>query len=360
MVIYSFDPAAGRRWIAALAGVRPAFACVLGFTATCLIPGISAAGLTPEARRSTAAGDALMLLRGETSRLPTAPEGYPSPVIISRAVVELLDLPVWVLDAGLVESCSGAVDLGGAPARCLSSGSALDLAVVEHLFEQGLHWGERLASAGDYLAIGECVAGGTTSALAVLCALGYEADGLVNSSHPTCNHDQKRALVEQARARACLSPSASALEMLAALGDPAQPVIAGMAIAASGRGPVLLAGGTQMLAIAAVAQHLAEQNGLFWRADRIAVGTTRWVASDPSADAALLAQRIGVVPLIASELNFACSRFAGLRAYERGYVKEGVGAGGLAIAAELAGLGQERLLERIEQLLVKALTPAVQ
>jgi NaMN:DMB phosphoribosyltransferase len=60
---------------------------------------------------------------------------------------------------------------------------------------------------------------------------------------------------------------------------------------------------------------------------------------------------IGSVPLIASQLSFASSRFHQLRAYEQGFVKEGVGAGGCAIAAHLyQHWGQRELLGAIEHL----------
>lgn len=348
MISYPFDRQGGERWSEALAGKRPAFACVVGFTETCLIPGISAAGSTPEARRYTAAGDAEVLLHGWSSRLPTAPEGYPSPVVISRAVVQLLNLPVWILDSGLGEPCMGGIVLGGTPARCLSTGRAMSTQTVSDLFEQGLLWGERLAREGDYLVIGECVAGGTTTALAVLLGLGFAAEGLVNSSHPCCNHDQKQQLVRLGLTRGGLGHRATAMEVVAAVGDPVQPVVSGMLLAASLYTPVLLAGGSQMLAIAALAARLAHESGIVWQANRVAVGTTRWVAQDPSADAAHLARLVGVVPLLASTLSFAASAHVPLRAYERGYVKEGVGAGGLAIAAHLAGIEHDELLAAIE------------
>jgi NaMN:DMB phosphoribosyltransferase len=64
-----------------------------------------------------------------------------------------------------------------------------------------------------------------------------------------------------------------------------------------------------------------------------------------------LAKDIGSVPLIATQLNFAGSRYAQLQAYEDGYVKEGVGAGGSAIASHLfAGWTQSQLLLAIEAL----------
>ena len=83
----------------------------------------------------------------------------------------------------------------------------------------------------------------------------------------------------------------------------------------------------------------------------VVVGTTRWVAEDPTGDTVKLAASIGPVPLLATQLSFATSRFGPLRAYERGFVKEGVGAGGLAMAASLsAGWQQADFLLAIEDL----------
>ena len=48
----------GQRWLRRYRGHRPRLACVLGFTETGLVPGISAAGATPEDRRFTAIADA--------------------------------------------------------------------------------------------------------------------------------------------------------------------------------------------------------------------------------------------------------------------------------------------------------------
>ena len=81
------------------------------------------------------------------------------------------------------------------------------------------------------------------------------------------------------------------------------------------------------------------------------VGTTRWVAEDPSGDTVGLAKEIGSVPLMATKLSFSESCYPQLQAYERGYVKEGVGCGGCAIAAHLyRDWNQAQLLSAIEDL----------
>jgi NaMN:DMB phosphoribosyltransferase len=130
-----------------------------------------------------------------------------------------------------------------------------------------------------------------------------------------------------------------------------QIAVAAMAIAASRTCGVLLAGGTQMLAVYALMQALAREYALLWRPEQVAVGTTRWVAKDPTGDTVGLASEIGGVPLLAAQLSFAGSRYGQLQAYDRGYVKEGVGAGGCAIASGLAANWTPiQLLQAVEAL----------
>ncbi len=346
----------GEAWLERYRGCRPAFACVLGYTETGLIPGISAAGATPEARRYTALADAEFLIGGDKVKpkypLPPLNVGI-SPVYISRAVLESLEIPIYLFNAGLPEPPSvSAVDLGGLPAACVSSGRALPLEIVHHLYHQGWLWGEKLAQvvSNSYLLIGECVVGGTTTALAILKGLGINAQGKVNSSHPLCNHAQKQQIVEQGLAKVGLN--LNPFEIVAAVGDPMQIVAAGMAIAASLRVGVILAGGTQMLAVQALIAALSKYTRQRVNYEQILVGTTRWVAEDPSGDTVGLAKLIPSGCLVATKLSLKASAYPQLRVYEQGYVKEGVGAGGCAIAAHLSNnWTQVDLLAAIERLI---------
>ena len=355
-----------QRWLQQYRAQRPVFTCVLGFTATGLIPGISAAGATPESRQYTAIADAEFLATGQNISFPLPPlVAGASPVLISRAVVSGQDIPTYIFNAGLPTTPTVPhIDLGGKSANCLSTGQALPLETVKHLWQQGLTWGEQLAQQGAYVILSECVVGGTTTALAVLIALGIEAQNRVNSSHPICNHTQKWELVQlgiqKFRERELRHDSIfDPFEIVAAVGDPMQIVVAAMAIAASRNAGVLLAGGTQMLAVYALARAIsfrmpaaARTLNLVWNPDRIVVGTTRWVAEDPSGDTIGLAEIIGDVPLLGTQLSFAKSHFPQLRAYEQGFVKEGVGAGGAAIAAHLyQNWTQSELLSSIEALM---------
>jgi uncharacterized protein (TIGR00303 family) len=362
----------GKSWVSKYKGKKTAFACVLGFTETALIPGISAAGSTPDDRKYTALADAEFLYYGADKRgqypLPPLIAGA-SPVFITRAVVEELNIPVYLFNAGLLEAPTvPTIDLEGVPAKCLSQGAAMDLATVQHLFEQGLIWGERLSrnQENDYLVIGECVVGGTTTALAILTGLGIAAQGMVNSSHPVCNHAQKWEIVqaglgkmEMGRQEQIQNPKSKIrnqidpLRLVAGVGDPMQVAVAGMAIAASRDGGVLLAGGTQMLAVFALANAMCEFYDLSWQPSEVVVGTTRWVADDSSCKTVELAQQIGksaIAPsLISTELCFDNSRYLQLQAYEQGFVKEGMGAGGACIAAYLSENWQQyQLLKAIE------------
>jgi uncharacterized protein (TIGR00303 family) len=335
-------------WLIAQQEQIPLVAIALGFTETALIPGISAAGLTPEDRRYTALADAEFLYNGPQGQpyhpLPPLQAGL-SPTLLSRACLEALGSPLYLFDTGLPESLVVPhLRVGDRPAACLSQGKALPLDQVKQLWQAGWNWGQRLAAASaGYVLIGECVVGGTTTALALLLGLGVAARGRVNSSHPICNHAQKLTIVQQGLQNCPLTDRSDPLAWVAALGDPMQPFVAAAALSASATRGVLLAGGTQMIAVWSLAAAMLEQHRYPGCLDRVAVGTTRWVTEDTTADLAgllgAIAQRWGQTPaLLATRLNFTQSRHDGLRRYEVGYVKEGMAAGGLCIASCL-GLG---------------------
>ncbi len=333
MIVAHTQPQLSQAWLDKYHHQRPHFACVLGFTATCRIPNISAAGLTPADRELTALADGEFLSRGiqPSYQYPLPPLiAGASPAIITKAILSALNIPITILNSGLPQAPSfDCVDLGGQPAACLSTGQAMPIELVQHLWQQGLAWGAKLIATAPYIVIGECVVGGTTTALALLTGLGINAEGKVNSSHPQCNHQQKKLLVEQGLRQ--ISIRATAWEIVAAIGDPMQVVAAAMAVAASEQGGVLLAGGTQMLAVYALISKLAPDCYL----ERIAVGTTGWVTQDRSADAVGLAANIPPAMFFSAQVQFASSGYEQLQVYDRGFVKEGVGAGGAAITASL-------------------------
>ncbi|MEO0759145.1 MAG: nicotinate mononucleotide-dependent phosphoribosyltransferase CobT [Cyanobacteria bacterium J06648_16] len=368
-------PAVGERWLAQFKGQQPVYVCLLGFTATALVPGISAAGATPADRQYTAVADAEFLYDGPrpgpTYPLPPLTAGV-SPALIARAVLAAQAIPIYLFDAGLKHSPSVPhLSLPGQPAACVSSGQALPLPVVRQLFQAGLQWGERLGRrfAGRYLILSECVVAGTTTAQALLTGLGFSVAGKVNSSHPTCNHAQKQALVDQGleRWRTDTTDLADPFTLVAAVGDPMQIAAAGMALGASHQAGVLLAGGSQMMAVYALMRAICQRCRQAavpewveaacdrWRLENVVVGTTRWVLKDASSDTVGLARLINL-PLLNTQLSFATARYTQLQRFEAGYVKEGVGAGGCAIAAHLyRGWSLNEVVKAVENLLENCL-----
>ena len=359
------SPERAERWLARWShrGGVPQVLLLLAATETASVPGISAAGATPESRRATAAADAELLLRGPRGlrphTLPPLPAGV-SPALISHVVVEALALRPLVVDLG----CAVAPAIphlrlpppaGVGPARCLSTGAAMAPARVAALLEQGKRWGRWLANRVPQapLLLAECVPGGTTTAQAVLCG-GVEAQGLVSGSLRRPAHGLKRTLVEQGAQRAGLGLGDQAggndpLAVAAALGDPMQPLAAALLLeAALSDVPVMLAGGSQMAAVLALALALASPGQRPRLMAATAMATTRWVAEEPSSDLERLLQRMAqrweVEPLaFASSLRFSPSCHPALVDYEDGFVKEGVGAGGLALLWEMGGGDPEDL-----------------
>jgi NaMN:DMB phosphoribosyltransferase len=97
-----------------------------------------------------------------------------------------------------------------------------------------------------------------------------------------------------------------------------------------------------MAAVLALALALAPEELRPRLAATTAVVTTAWVACEPHSDLPLLLRRVGerwgLEPLgFAASLRFHGPLHPALADYERGYVKEGVGAGGLALLWEISG-----------------------
>lgn len=265
-------------------------------------------------------------------------------------MLNLLDCKIDVYDCGsFVPPKLEVYRISSTPARRLDSGQALDQKLVDTLYSEGRRVGGQLAASAKYIVIGECVPGGTTTALGVLRALGYPADKLVSSSMPsTGHHDLRGQLVEEGIKKSGLTEMTirrAPLRAVAAVGDPMQPFVAGLALAASHVVPVVLGGGTQMLAVYALARAIVGDAVLNERA--LAVITTKWVAFDRFANPAELAALVGA-PFAASVPDFGISRHSGLRAYEEGNVKEGVGAGAMMALAHLGGFSPERIHEAID------------
>src|SRR5579864_1741940 len=318
-------------------GQRPSFICVLGHTDVCLVPGISSAGVSEELRPLTPAADAEVVVLGRPlclSDLPSNPTGAPGPSGIARAALRTAGIEARFVGAGL---------------RVWPGVACEEVPVDASLFERGVALGREIEA--PYVVLAESVPGGTTTALALLLALGYAADGRVSGSMPGNAHSLKTQVAHERLRDAGLRVGEGRTDPLGAarlVGDPMQPLVAGIACGAAAAGcDVLLAGGSQMVAVAALLVWIAGVASL----QHVAIGTTRWVVDDPSADVSGLTTEVSPdLPLLAVNLDFSCSRHAALQSYEAYLVKEGVGAGGACIAALLAtGQTLQALQAEIDQ-----------
>lgn len=326
------------------------FVLIIGGTEVCRIPGISMAGAHPAMVPFTAPADADLLWWGAprvVDAIPMDPQGHPTPGLITRAAQLEAHFSVLVIRAGsFVPPACPYIETATAPGGRPDEYPAVPEAT--RLFEWGKTLGTMLARAEDPLVIGESVPGGTTTAFLLLRALGYE--GMVSSAGPENPISLKEALWQRTTQRlgnALRTLPENPLQAVAELGDPMQPLAAGLAAGAAGTCRVILAGGTQMLAVAALARRMGQETPL-------TVATTTYVARDPSAHFLTLAERIGVEPW-AAPLDFSRSAHAGLRDYEKGFVKEGVGAGGAVWYAAFRGIATDRVIARTEELYAEML-----
>lgn len=351
-IIQAYNKTRGTALLDQLKEKNPLFTCVIGVTETAKIQGISAAGENPEITDYTPPADVELLQLGKCKCIPgvpVTPDGIPTPALITMSALKLADIPTLVVSAGLkVKPHVPFVDLGGSSGRDIRTGRALDNA--EEVLNRAKIAGENLSKTADYLVIGESIPGGTTTALSVLLAMGVDAKGKVSSSMPNNPHELKIKTVEEGFKAAGAKFGDFAddpIKAVSTVGDPMQPALAGLVLGAAARVPVIMAGGTQMAAVLAVVKALNPDI-----LDNVAVGTTRWIIADRTADLKGLVAEIADVPVLAADLDFSQSRFDGLRAYEAGVVKEGVGCGGASMAAMLKTNGKitkQVLLEEIEK-----------
>ena len=338
------NEAGGRSFLDSARKGRFCFALVISHTDTSEIPGLTVAGASPEMTRFTPPADAEFLHYGSCICIdgtPQTPDGKPTPALLTKVALESASIPHIVINAGSrVEPNLPFMATNLPFGKNISETDALSGEDVVRAVDSGRIVGRTLASLTDCLVIGESLPGGTTTAMATLHGLGFDAT--VSSSAPENPLGLKRSIVKRARLR--LGARNDPFSVVAAMGDPMIPFVAGMLSTASGMCRVLLAGGTQMAAVLAFAKVLGYHNS------SVAIGTTRYVVDDASSNFLETVKRIDDVPVISVDPRLSESRIPGLRAFSEGFAKEGAGAGGSMIAAMLkSDLGAGRLLANTER-----------
>ena len=324
----------------------------IGSTKTSTIQDISIAGASPELTLYTPALDVEYLTHGKPLTMdviPVTPEGIPTPAIITRSALKLSNISYLIIDTGsFIEPRVPHIKL---PSRYvgdrIDTGYAIPYNIVEKLYNESRELADMLIPSADTLIVGESIPGGTTTALGILVGLGYKAWGLVSSSGPNNPHKVKERVVREGLENSRLNMGKSKLnpfKAVSALGDPLHISIAGfVSRAIEDDKNIILAGGTQMAAVLAILKHFSID-----LSRNILISTTRWIIDDNSSNILKLVNMISKdFPIIAVDIDFSSSPYEGLRYYENGYVKEGVGAGGTVLSALLRGVSMNRILKEI-------------
>ena len=330
---------------------RPLFVCIISNTDTGKIPGLSAAGTTPELTDYTPGADAELV---ETNRiitmpeLPEAPGGSPTPAIVTRAALNLTGIPSLFVASGLRKKPAVPyAELGGEAGSDIRMGPAVPAARA--IYENATLLGQKLSRLSDCVFIGESIAGGTTTALAVLRALGYRAG--VSSSFQSNPIALKVGVVAQALARAGINEGGLKNDPLRAVqevGDPMMPAALGLMRGLEGC-RVVLAGGTQMAAVLALAKALKMEGD-------ISIATTKYIMEDRSASFKEIVDAVGR-PYFYADPGLEKSRIPPVQIYAQGYVKEGVGMGGASLLAGIYGITQRQLVEETDRVLLTVELP---
>ncbi len=330
---------------------RPLFLCVLSNTDTGKIPGLSAAGASPDLTDYTPSADAELVELHKIvtiPEVPESPEGATTPAVVTTAALSLSGIPSLFVTSGLRRKPAVPyVDMNGSAGSDIRFAPAVPDAT--EIMDRAALLGKKLAAFSDCIFIGESIAGGTTTAMAVMQALGY--DGRVSSSLLNHPMTMKQEIVDLAMDRCGASFGSlrsDPLRALRELGDPMMPAALGLLKGLSGTKTVL-AGGTQMAAVLCAADAL----GL---GGDVSIATTKYIVEDRNASFVETVEELGRKWYM-SDPGLERSKIPALSCYARGSAKEGVGAGGAVLAASLRGVTQQQIVEGSDNVLMTVELP---
>ncbi|WP_237561012.1 nicotinate-nucleotide--dimethylbenzimidazole phosphoribosyltransferase [Halococcus sediminicola] len=311
------------------------FVLVAGTTETAHIEGISAARADPDLMAHTPSADLEIVEYGQPVQapvIPMSPTGCPTPAVITRAVRELIEFDTLALDTGLVRPTSApTVALEAMPGRDIRHPRPVDSAM--DTFEAARQLGRSLPD--DELVIGETIPGGTTTALGECAA--------VSPSLPENPFALKQAVVDEALAASSLSAGETADEPVKTVrhvGDPVLAAVAGLTVGATTTDTsVTLAGGTQLIAAAALARHAGVDATL-------SVTTTSFIADDKTVRLNELANDLSL-DVTVTDPDFHRRNHSAMNPYVAGEAKEGVGMGGALALADRAGVSMADIREQV-------------
>lgn len=359
--LHSLPSIASRNDLLSFKSNRTSFVLAISYTETATIPGLTVAGANTELLKYTPAADAEYIYYGSCKcidTIPATPDGKPTPAIISKTALDLSNIPISIVDSGSkIKPIIPYISIDSEFGKNILEEPGLEIENVIRNYNMGKLLGKELAKINETVIIGESIPGGTTTALGVMQALGFNGYNKVSSSMPDNPNELKNKIVEKALLRSkirtgdCLNDPFRAI---ASFGDPLMPTVVGLAEEViSRKRKIILAGGTQMCCILALLKSLNVR-----LRDNICIGTTSYIINDKKSDIVGLLNNISdEVPIFYIDLLLENSTKKGLRSYSEGFVKEGAGAGGISIAAFLNNdnLTKEQFLQKLEENYIKTI-----
>ena len=145
---------------------------------------------------------------------------------------------------------------------------------VEEINSKATQLAKEIAKENKRIVIGESIPGGTTTALLLLRALGY--NGMVSSAGPVNPCSLKEEIWKEVSSRLGIEVcglKGKGLDAAAEVGDPMQVGVASFVSALPNDVEVILAGGTQMSAVAALIRDMGITR-------KMMIATTKYVIQD--------------------------------------------------------------------------------
>ncbi|MEM0139705.1 MAG: TIGR00303 family protein [Ferroplasma sp.] len=308
------------------------FILLAGSSKISLVPGISAAGASPDLMEYTPVLDSEIIQSGKCKSydvIPMTAEGIPTPSIITRACNNISGIDTLIVDAGFtMPPHIPYIHTGCGAAEDFTSKTALP--DYDTISEYGKYIGSILDGKYKFIVIAESVPGGTTTAYAVLRALGYNE---MTSSSMKNNPDKiKMELVDRAFKRHKYNGNYE--DAIREYGD----YMMDLSISISGAihsSKVIFAGGTQMATVYMLDRKINKDNDRY-------VFTTGYVMKD----AGKLMQRLCGSNIIYSDIDF--NGIDGLDYYDKGFVKEGAGFGASVGIAAALGCSEDAIYDSIK------------
>ena len=307
------------------------FILLAGTTEISKIPGISAAGETPELTALTPVLDSEIIWSGKCISydvVPMTDNGIPTPSIITRAAIEISRIETLIVDAGMVEDPKIPFIKTGL-GTALNGSEQTALPEYDRALEFGKYIGNLIDGRYKHIFIAESVPGGTTTAYAVLSSLGIM--DMTSSSMKDSPDNIKKELAQKALKR--IGKRATVPEKIMETGDYMMPLALGISSAVKNSN-IFFSGGTQMATVFYLDKLINNGKNRY-------VFTTRYIMNDKKD----LMEKLAGSNIIYANTDFTGMR--GLEYYEEGYVKEGTGFGAAFGIASILGNSNDAIYKSI-------------